>query len=226
MVYMKTFIHKKLFSISKKYSRRGLYEFIRSVCSEMPNTAAILNVGAGGDVETLIKSCSQNKDWKITSIDVDPARKPDVLGSIEDVHLPNGRYDAIFAIEVLEHVGNVPAALANCRRMLASDGSLCASVPFMLPIHDAPYDYCRFTEHGLRRLFSEFTSVAIMPRNGYFESCTVVAMRSLATQRGSHWIVMLIAAICILLIAPLARAVDKLVPISESTTGYTIRCCY
>ena len=78
----------------------------------------------------------------------------------------------------------------------------------------------------MRRLFSGFTSVAIMPRNGYFESCTVVAMRSLATQRGSHWIVMLIAVICILLIAPLARAVDKLVPISESTTGYTIRCCY
>lgn len=221
---MKSFIHRTLFSKSKTYSRRGLYEFLRKVCSEIPNGVAVLNVGASGEIETFINSCSVNKNWRITSLDVDPARNPDILGSIENINLPDGEYHAVFAIEVLEHVGNVPAALANCRRILASHGMLCASVPFMLPIHDAPYDYSRFTEYGLRRLFSEFTKVSILPRNGYFESCAVVAMRSLATKKGSHWVVIFIAFVCILLVAPLSRAIDKLVPISESTTGYTIQC--
>jgi len=222
---MKPFIHSKLFSRSKLYSRRGLYEFLRKACSEMPHDSAVLNVGAGGDIEAFIKSCSLNEDWRITSVDVDPARKPDILGSIEDIHLPDGSYNAIFAVEVLEHVENVHAALANCRRILATGGMLFVSVPFMLPIHDAPYDYYRFTEHGLRRLFSEFANVAILPRNGYFESCAVVAMRSLATSKGDHWIVLLIVSISIFIFAPLARVIDKLVPIRESTTGYTVRCC-
>lgn len=185
----------------------------------------MLNVGAGGDVEKYIKSCSILDDWKITSVDVDPARNPDVLGSIEDIGIPDGSCKAIFAIEVLEHVENVPAALSNCRRILASGGILFVSVPFMLPIHDAPYDYYRFSEYGLQLLLSDFSNVSIMPRNGYFESCAVVAMRSLSTPKGRHWLVLLIATISILILAPLARLIDKLVPIRESTTGYTVRCC-
>jgi SAM-dependent methyltransferase len=225
MLRLKQLIRKQLVCFSKKYSRKGLYEFINEACSRMPDGLAVLNVGAGGDVEEAIKKSAANKNWKIVSLDIDVERNPTILGSIEDVDLPDGTFDAIFMIEVLEHVLNVENALANSHRLLAQQGKLVASVPFMLPIHDAPYDFLRFTEHGLILLFSAFTNIEIRARNGYFESCAVIAMRSLTTERGGDWPVLAIVTISVFIIGPLARLVDKLVPMRGSTTGYTVYCC-
>lgn len=57
-----------------------------------------------------------------------PARVQFVLGTFEDVNLP-GRYDAVFMINVLEHVDNAVAILRRVREWLSETGRLFLLVP-------------------------------------------------------------------------------------------------
>ncbi len=73
----------------------------------------------------------------------------------------DGAYDVILCLNVLEHVYEAGLAVANLHRALAPGGTLHVAVPFMFPLHDEPHDYWRFTEHALRRLFSDFGDVQV-----------------------------------------------------------------
>jgi SAM-dependent methyltransferase len=64
----------------------------------------------------------------------------------------NDRYDLVICEQVLEHVADPLAAVGTLRRMCADDGHVYVSTPFLLPLHDHPDDYWRFTPSGLQRL--------------------------------------------------------------------------
>jgi SAM-dependent methyltransferase len=54
-----------------------------------------------------------------------------VEGRLEDVlpTLPDGRYDVVLLLSVLEHLASPGPALEHCHRILGSDGVLLANVP-------------------------------------------------------------------------------------------------
>jgi hypothetical protein len=64
----------------------------------------------------------------------------------------NDRYDLVICEQVLEHVADPLAAVGTLRRMCADDGHVYVSTPFLLPLHDHPDDYWRFTPSGLQQL--------------------------------------------------------------------------
>jgi hypothetical protein len=96
------------------------------------------------------------------------------------------------------------------------------STPFLLPIHDAPADYFRFTEQGLRSLLEGFRDVCVNSRNGYFESINVLRMRALVSPQGRTTIVMAVALYSTSVGSHVARFLDRRLGIKEGTTGYTI----
>jgi SAM-dependent methyltransferase len=59
------------------------------------------------------------------------------------------RFDLVIADQVLEHVADPFAAVRNLRAMLKEGGHLLLIVPFMLKLHDFPYDCTRWSEVGL-----------------------------------------------------------------------------
>lgn len=81
--------------------------------------------------------------------------KPDVFGDGCRLPVSDTCVDSLICLEVMEHVRVPGALLDEAERVLIPGGMLWLSVPFMYPIHDAPHDYRRYTEHGLRLLFSE-----------------------------------------------------------------------
>jgi SAM-dependent methyltransferase len=62
---------------------------------------------------------------------------------------------------VLEHVFDVQAATDNIRRALRPGGRALIAVPHLYPYHDEPIDFWRFTEHSLRRLCRDYSSVEV-----------------------------------------------------------------
>lgn len=101
---------------------------------------------------------------------------PDLLG---DVCSPfpdwmAGRYDAVVALAILEHVYDPPAAIANFREALAPGGQLFLYVPWMWRYH-APrdltfQDYQRLSRDGLAYLLRDFDEVTLYPLRGKYSA--------------------------------------------------------
>jgi SAM-dependent methyltransferase len=95
---------------------------------------------------------------------------PDVVADVQSLPFPDGAFDAVKATEILEHVPDPAAALAECRRVLRAGGHLVATTPFLERLHGDPSDYARYTEAMWRRLLqtARLDAVAITPQGGYF----------------------------------------------------------
>ena len=72
--------------------------------------------------------------------------------------------------EVLEHLSDPRLALQEAWRILCPGGTLCGSVPFMMPIHSGPADYFRYTTHALEMMLSHFSSAEVVPHGNHVGS--------------------------------------------------------
>jgi SAM-dependent methyltransferase len=54
----------------------------------------------------------------------------------------------VVCFEVIEHVRDPEILLAEIVRVLKPGGRTFLSMPFLYPVHDAPFDFQRFTIHG------------------------------------------------------------------------------
>jgi SAM-dependent methyltransferase len=80
----------------------------------------------------------------------------DLLGSVEDMSVvPSASVDTLLCSEVLEHVPHPSTAIAEFERIVAPGGSLLITVPFLARLHEEPYDFYRYTRHGLRTLLDD-----------------------------------------------------------------------
>lgn len=61
-------------------------------------------------------------------------------------------FDTVFCCSVLEHATEPWKAFCEFRRVLAPNGKVIISLPFLLHLHDEPYDYYRFTRYGAEYL--------------------------------------------------------------------------
>jgi SAM-dependent methyltransferase len=82
----------------------------------------------------------------------DSAANADVFGDATALPFADASADLMLCTEVMEHVPDPAAMIAEIRRVLCPGGHLVLTVPFMWQLHDEPYDYWRFTEFGLREM--------------------------------------------------------------------------
>ncbi len=89
-------------------------------------------------------------DYPSTGRDLYAAR-PDVFADGARLPFADESIHHVICLEVLEHVRWPDQLLAEVARVLKPGGQLLLSMPFLYPLHDAPHDYQRYTEHGLAR---------------------------------------------------------------------------
>lgn len=65
------------------------------------------------------------------------------------------RYDVILFSQVLEHIPEPLAVLIELHRVLKPGGRIFASAPLFYEEHEQPYDYFRYTQFALARMFEE-----------------------------------------------------------------------
>lgn len=86
-------------------------------------------------------------DYPATGRELYGAR-PSVFGDAAQLPLGDGTVDVVACLEVIEHVARPDRVLAEICRVLKPGGQAYLSMPFLYPIHDAPHDFSRYTEHG------------------------------------------------------------------------------
>jgi SAM-dependent methyltransferase len=86
--------------------------------------------------------------------------------------LRSGSVDTIFCCSVLEHMPEPWLVLPEFRRVLAPEGRVILSVPFLYFLHGAPHDYFRFTSYGVVDLARKagFDVVELGTSGGYAHS--------------------------------------------------------
>jgi SAM-dependent methyltransferase len=62
---------------------------------------------------------------------------------------PDASFDGILSTQVLEHISEPAAYLADCRRLLRPGGALLLTTHGTWKEHGVPYDYRRWTTYGL-----------------------------------------------------------------------------
>jgi SAM-dependent methyltransferase len=220
---MDNLLEKRLLTMSKSLSRKGLYEFLSAEFSKIQAGADVLNVGAGGEVNELLQAASRRIGFKVISLYIDKERYPDLIGDICNYDFGAMQFDVVVISEVLEHLHSPHSGLKNIHANLKADGLLILSTPFILPMHDRPHDYFRFTRHGLELLLKDFRDVQIKERNSYFETIDVLWVRllqtNLPTARRACW---LIIPIIYFLKTPISCLLGKLIQTDAMTTGYVV----
>jgi SAM-dependent methyltransferase len=182
----------------------------------------VLNVGAGGQ---LARRVAALRGRRVVHVDLDPARRPDVVADVCDLRcFDDASFDAVFLLEVLEHVATPDLAISELHRVLAPGGVLVLSTPFLFEIHEAPHDYYRFSEHGLRFLLRGFSSCEIARRNGYFKSTLVPLMRLTRSRYVVDNLFGLAVLFTGLVFAPLIGWLDRMIRSDACTTGYVASC--
>lgn len=97
-------------------------------------------------------------------------RKVDLIGTAYDIPVEDDSFDSLLCTEVLEHLEEPSRAIAECRRVLKPGGCALFTSPFIWHLHEEPRDFFRYSEHGLRHLFTAngFEVVEITPLNGFW----------------------------------------------------------
>lgn len=147
------------------------------VVSETGAAERILDVGDGmrghakalaGRVESMDLNDIDEADENLT--------RPDLLGDVCSAFPDwmHGRYDAVIALAILEHVYDPPAAVRNFRAALRPGGRLFLYVPWMWRYH-APkslvfQDYQRLSRDGMAYLLRDFEAVTLYPIRGKYSA--------------------------------------------------------
>lgn len=92
----------------------------------------LLHVGCGPKAKASTTRAFNTPDWHEIRLDIDPAVRPDVIGTMTDMaQVPSNSVDAIFSSHNIEHLypHEVPAALAEFLRVLKDDGFVVITCP-------------------------------------------------------------------------------------------------
>jgi predicted SAM-dependent methyltransferase len=92
----------------------------------------LLHVGPGHAHIENTTAGFNNGQWQELRLDIDPSVQPDIIGTMTDMSLVKDQsVDAIFSSHNIEHLypHEVPTALAEFNRVLASDGFCVITCP-------------------------------------------------------------------------------------------------
>ena len=94
---------------------------------------------------------------------------PDLTWDGRTIPLSDSSIDCAVATEVLEHCPEPSIVLSEVSRVLKPSGLLFATVPFLWPLHDVPYDEYRYTPFSLQRLLAAagFSEIRITAFGGW-----------------------------------------------------------
>lgn len=156
--------------LAPSMQRPRIHELVAQLAGECPPGTRVLDAGAGSaPYRELFEHCDYvTTDWEHSIYE--EGRSADIVASLDALPVDDGSFEAALATEVLEHVLDPGAALAELHRVLVPGGRLLVTVPFVWELHEEPYDYFRYTHHGMSALLERagFREIEVRPLTGYF----------------------------------------------------------
>lgn len=144
--------------------RQANWRFLQQQVDRLPEQAVLLDVGAGhGDFAEIFDGRQS------ILLDVFPYPEIDIVCDLtQAVPFRPGSFDAVVLMNVLEHVYDSRALFSSVKTLLKPGGVFVVAIPFLLKVHQAPYDFVRYTHFSLERLGQEF-GLELQSLEGYYD---------------------------------------------------------
>lgn len=141
----------------------------------------VLDVGSLDYQYRLRRAIEKMKPKKYFGLDMYGGQGVDIVCPIEDLMelVKPGIADVVTSMVVLEHVYSWRSAINSMKDACCRGGHIVICVPSAWPYHGCPYDFWRFTEVSMRKIFSDFTieHISEFPKNGPSRLLYVVAKK-------------------------------------------------
>jgi SAM-dependent methyltransferase len=144
--------------------RQTILDFLIRTSDELEPGARVLDVGAG---EQPYRELFPHVEYVTTdwANSVHPgARQVDIVAPADDLPIDDASFDAVINTQVLEHVPEPRKVISEFFRVLKPGGRLYITLPLAWELHEEPWDFYRYTSHGIRHLLESAGFVDVDPR--------------------------------------------------------------
>jgi SAM-dependent methyltransferase len=217
-----------------RYERETILAFLRASASRLAPGSDVLDAGSGSaPYRELFEHCRYLTADFTEAYDHGWADSPpDIVCDLSSIPLPDETLDAVVCTQVLEHVPAPAAVLTEFRRMLRPGGRLYLTVPLLWEVHEAPYDFWRYTPYSLRMLCegAGLRVEGLAPRGGRYRvlACWLDGSnRWTEPLRSRVWgrlVAKPVGLALRLVVAPLVARLDPLDRERTMTLGYECEC--
>ena len=155
--------------------RKANYAFFKKHLEPIPRAAALVDLGAGP-----VQFSDLFFQFAYTGVDFEKYEHVRVVTDLtKPIPLPDQSADVVTLSNTLEHIPNGEAFIRECYRLLKSGGHIIGTIPFLVPVHQAPYDFNRYTYFQLERLLSEagFKNVSVEPLGGQIDVYNTIELK-------------------------------------------------
>lgn len=154
--------------------RKANAEFLTRELAPLPVSNLVLDLGGGGPSEFRDLTAR----FRTVTVDFYPYPGVAVIADLNtELPFKDRIADIIILANVLEHIAEPNTLLAECERVLKPGGLLLGTVPYLINIHQRPYDYYRYTDTNLEYLlqkhrFAEIRVTPVLKLDGFLFSLT------------------------------------------------------
>ncbi|MES2770830.1 MAG: methyltransferase domain-containing protein [Pseudomonadota bacterium] len=140
------------FARGQRKSMDGLMQ--EQIATFLPSApvARVLDYGAGNSPYRHVICCEHYLRADLSQ---------NLAGDIDQLIIPGEQlpfapasFNLILLLDVLEHLADPAFVLRDIKRLLAPQGRLIISVPFLYREHETPHDFARYTAFGIRQLIA------------------------------------------------------------------------
>jgi SAM-dependent methyltransferase len=104
------------------------------------------------------------RDISYTGVDIIPGENVDMVADAHELskHVDSGAFDAMFSISVFEHLAMPWKVVVELNKVLKTGGLAFVSTHPTYPPHERPWDFYRYSKHGMAALFNKLAGFEIV----------------------------------------------------------------
>jgi SAM-dependent methyltransferase len=139
-------------TVTGNSSRGYLREFLGRAAESVKPGDLVLDAGAGRAQYRGLFAHARYETADFLAVPGKAYRSPEYVCDLSAIPVEDARFDHVVCTQVLEHLPDPAAVLAEFHRVLKPGGRLWLTAPLFYAEHERPYDFYRYTQYGLRHL--------------------------------------------------------------------------